>query len=107
MALAINDFSSEGDTRDRLSRVLGVAAALYGLLALIAGGMAAVGVLGLAGLAADPDAIGPARMLAMPWSLAAGGDAVTGLAITLGALAVNLAILLVGSRLIRGRVIRR
>ncbi len=107
MAMAINDFDfSEGGTRDRLSRALAVAGAIYGLMAAITGAVAAAGVFGLAGLAIDPASVAPAQLLGLPWSLAAGvaGDAPTAsLLVTLGALALNLAVLLVGSRLVRGR----
>lgn len=103
MALAINDFSPEGGNRDRLSRALGVAAALYGLMALITGALAVVGVLGLIGPAVDPSALQPGRMLALPWSLAAGGDGVVALAASLVGMLANLALLLVAARLMRGR----
>lgn len=107
MALAINDFESpEGSGRDRLSRVLGVAAVLYGLIAVITGAVAVAGQLGLAGLIADPAALAPAQMLGLPWSLAAGQEPTTSLAVTLGALVFNLVILLAGSRLARGRTVR-
>lgn len=107
MAMAINDFESpEGGTRDRLSRTLAVAGAIYGLMAAITGAVAVAGVFGLAGLTVDPASVAPAQMLGLPWSLAAGaagsGPAAS-LAVTLGALALNLAVLLVGSRLVRGR----
>ena len=99
MALAINDFESpESGGRDRLSRVLGVAAVLYGLIAAITGVVAVAGQLGLAGLVADPAALAPARMLGLPWSLAAGGGGPG------GALGVNLVILLAGARLVRPRI---
>ncbi len=105
MALAINDFESpESGGRDRLSRVLGVAAVLYGLIAAITGVVAVAGQLGLAGLVADPAALAPARMLGLPWSLAAGGGPTASLLITLGALGVNLVILLAGARLVRPRI---
>lgn len=105
MALAINDFGTEGSGRDRLSRALGVASALYGLLAVITAGVAVAGLFGLAGLPVDPAAIEPARLLAMPWGLAAGGgDATASLLVVLGGLAVNLLTLVVGSRLARGRL---
>jgi disulfide bond formation protein DsbB len=108
MALAINDFdNTEGGARDRLARALGVAAALYGLMAGITGAVAAAGMFGLAGLTADPSAADPARMLGLPWSLAsgaAGGDTTSTLLITLGSLVANLVILAVASRLARGKL---
>ena len=107
MALALNEFESpEGGTRDRLSRTLAVAGAIYGLMAAITGAVAVAGVFGLAGLAVDPAAAAPAQMLGLPWSLAAGavGDQpAASVLVTLGALLLNLAVLLVGSRLVRGR----
>ena len=107
MAMAINDFdNTEGGARDRLSRTLGVAAAIYGLMAAITGAVAVAGLFGLAGLSADPGSVAPARMLGLPWSLAAGavGDQpAAGLAVTLASLAANLAVLLLGARLVRGR----
>lgn len=107
MALAINDFETSEDTgRERLSRVIGVAAVLYGLIAAIVGALAVASRLGLAGLGADASAADPARMLGLPWSLAARGEEPAALAITLGALAVNLMILLVASRLVRRRLAR-
>ncbi|MDP2260077.1 MAG: hypothetical protein Q8J89_10215 [Caulobacter sp.] len=110
MAMAINDFESpEGGTRDRLARTLAVAGAIYGLMAAITGAVAVAGVFGLAGLAADPASVAPAQLLGLPWSLAAGaagsGPAAS-LGVTLGALALNLAVLLLGSRLVRGRTAR-
>lgn len=103
MALAINDFGDEGGRRDRLSRTLGVAATLYGLMAAITAALAIAGGLGLAGLAVDPSAGEAARVLALPWSLAAGGGGtVYVLALTLGGLAANLLLLLAGARLARG-----
>ena len=108
MALAINDFESSGDgARDRLSRTLAVAGAIYGLMAAITGAVAVAGVFGLAGLSVDPASVAPAQLLGLPWSLAAGavGDEPrASILLTLGALALNLAALLIGSRLIRGRV---
>ena len=108
MALAINDFEgSEGGARDRLARALGVAGAIYGLLAAITGAVAAAGLFGLAGLTADPAAAEPARLLGLPWSLAAGatgGEPAVTLLVTLGALVVNLLVLLVGARLALGRM---
>ncbi len=110
MALALNEFESpEGGTRDRLSRTLAVAGAIYGLMAAITGAVAVAGMFGLAGLAVDPAAAAPAQMLGLPWSLAAGavGDQpVANLAITLGALLANLVVLLAGARLVRGRTAR-
>ncbi len=107
MALAINDFESPEDTpRARLSRVLGVGAVLYGLIAALVGALAAAGALGLAGFGGDAAAMAPAKMLGLPLSLAAGGGSTADLAITLGALAVNLVVLLVASRLFRGRIAR-
>lgn len=107
MAMAINDFENvEGGTRDRLSRTLAVAGAIYGLMAAITGAVAIAGVFGLAGLSVDPASVAPAQMLGLPWSLAAGaagGEPVASVLVTLGALALNLAVLLVGSRLVRGR----
>jgi hypothetical protein len=110
MAMAINDFESpEGGTRDRLSRTLAVAGAIYGLMAAITGAVAVAGVFGLAGLAVDPAAVAPAQMLGLPWSLAGGAVAdqpAASVLVTLGALALNLMVLLVGSRLVRGRTRR-
>jgi hypothetical protein len=107
MAMAINDLETpEGGTRDRLSRTLAVAGAIYGLMAAITGAVAVAGVFGLAGLAVDPAAAAPAQMLGLPWSLAGGAVAdqpTASVLVTLGALAMNLMVLLVGSRLLRGR----
>jgi hypothetical protein len=106
MAITLNDVPVEGGTRDRVARALGVAGALYGLLAAITGAVAAAGVLGLLGLAADPATADAARMLALPWSLAAApveAEPALLLAVTLGGLVLNLAILIGGARLARGR----
>jgi hypothetical protein len=110
MAMAINDFETpEGGARDRLSRTLAVAGAIYGLMAAITGAVAVAGVFGLAGLYVDPASAAPAQLLGLPWSLAvgaAGNDPALSVLITLGSLALNLAVLLVGSRLVRGRTSR-
>lgn len=92
----------EGGPRDRLSRLLGVAAALYGLLAVITGAVAA------AGLQTGDASAQAAQLLALPWSLAGGAtpdpDPIGHLAIVLGGLVANLLLLVVGSRLARGRL---
>lgn len=108
MATAINDFDDrDSGPREKLSRALGAAGAIYGLLALITAGVAIAGVLGLAGLVADPAAVEPARMLGLPWTLAMGDSqtlaSTPALLLTLGGLAVNFLILTVGAALARGR----
>lgn len=70
MALATHTMDDQAVGRERLSRVFAVAGALYALIALIAAGVAALGLFGLAGLTVDPEAIEPARLLGLPWSLA-------------------------------------
>jgi hypothetical protein len=110
MAMAINDLGSpEGGTRDRLSRTLAVAGAIYGLMAAITGAVAVAGVFGLAGLAADPASVAPAQLLGLPWSLAGGAvsdQPAASVLITLGALLLNLVVLLAGSRLARAGTAR-
>lgn len=108
MAMAINDLEDrDSGPRETLARSLGVAAALYALLALITGAVAVAGTFGLAGLAVDPSAIEPARMLGLPWTLAMGSTdalgAVPALLMALAGLVVNFAILAVGAALARGR----
>lgn len=96
--------------REKLSRLLAITGVIYGLIATLVGATAVAGVLGLAGLAADPDATRAARMLGLPWSLAAGDpatqSAATALLLTLGALGLNLATLLLAARLLHGRPTR-
>jgi hypothetical protein len=66
MAMAINDFETpEGGARDRLSRALAVAGAIYGLMAAITGAVAVAGVFGLAGLTVDPASAAPAQLLGL------------------------------------------
>jgi hypothetical protein len=107
MAVTLNEFDNrEGGARDRWARALGVACAIYGLLALITAAVGVAGVFGLAGLQADASASDAARMMALPWSLAAGpaeADPIGALGVIVGGLVVNLLILIVGSRLARGR----
>lgn len=108
MAMAINDYEdTDSGPREKGSRALAAAAAIYGLLALITGAIAVAGVFGLAGLAADPSAVEPARLLGMPWSLIMGSadslDRVPVLLFTLAAMAVNFAILGVGAAVTRGK----
>jgi len=94
--------------RERLSRLLAVAGFLYALIAGLAAVAAAVGLFGLAGVQPDPGAAQAAQMLGLPWSLAAGDPAVDGaggtLLVTIGALALNLMILVVAARLAHGRL---
>lgn len=103
MAVTNSDLDlREGGARDRLARALGVVSALYGLLALITGAVAAFGL-------RTGEASGQAaQLLALPWSLAAGpaagADPVGHLAVVLGGLMANLLLLVVGSRLARGRL---
>ena len=77
--------------RERLSRVLAVAATLYSLMALISAGVAALGLFGLGGLAVDPAAIEPARLLGLPWSLAATASAAPSPAWLLGLVCATMA----------------
>jgi hypothetical protein len=107
MALAMIPLDDRASGRDMLSRGFAVAGALFSLMALITAGVAALGLLGLAGVPVDPSAAGPARMLGLPWSLAinpaiAQTPTVT-LLLTCGALAVNAALLMLASRLVRTR----
>lgn len=107
MALAMLPLDDRSSGRDMLSRGFAVAGALFSLMALITGGVAALGLLGLAGLATDPSAAEPARMLGLPWSLAirpalAPTPAVT-LLLTCAAMAVNGTLLMLVSRLMRTR----
>lgn len=107
MALAMLPLDDRSAGRDRLSRALNVASALFVLMALITAGVAALGLFGLAGLAADPSAAEPAHMLGLPWSLAINdGTAPTptiSLALTCGALAINAGLLALAGRLTRAR----
>lgn len=109
MALAIETMGDRAsDTRDRLSRLLAVTAALYSLLALLSAAAAAVGLFGLLGAGVDLAAAEPARLLGLPWSLVVGapeaGDPVATLILTSSALVLNGLLLLVGSRLVAGRL---
>jgi hypothetical protein len=107
MALAMHPLDDRSVGRERLSRALSVASALFSLLALITAGVAGLGLFGLAGLAADPSAAEPARLLGLPWSLAINaGTAPTPamtLALTCGALAINAVLLTLAGRLTRTR----
>jgi hypothetical protein len=69
MTLAMPPMSDLSAGRERASRVFAVAGILYGLIALITAGVAALGLFGFAG-PIDPAAVEPARMLGLPWSLA-------------------------------------
>lgn len=104
MALALHPLEDrDSGLRERLSRALGVAGALYSLLAVITGLVAALGLFGLFGVSVDPAAIEPARLLGLPWSLALGSSAsnapAVSLLVTAGALTVNMIILALAARL--------
>lgn len=107
MALAMLPLDDRSGGRERLSRALSVASALFALMALITAGIAALGLFGLAGLPVDPVAAEPAHLLGLPWSL--GITAVTAptpamsLALTCGALAINAILLTAAGRLTRAR----
>lgn len=106
MALALHPLEDRGSgLRERLSRALGVAGALYSLLAVITGLVAAMGLFGLFGVSVDPAAVEPARLLGLPWSLALGSSAANApavsLLVTAGALTVNMIILALAARLAR------
>ncbi len=107
MALALHSSEDRDTGREHLSRLFGVAGALYSLMALIVAGVAALGLLGLFGQPVDPAAAEPALMLGLPWSLATGAAAGQApaviLALTCAALAANAALLAVAARLIRTR----
>jgi len=66
MALALNPMDDRDAGRERLSRLLAVAGAIYSLIALIMAGVAALGLLGLFGQPVDPAAAEPALMLGSP-----------------------------------------
>jgi len=93
--------------RERLSRVLSVASALFTLVALITAGVAALGLFGLAGTPVDPAAADPARLLGLPWSLginsATAQTPAINLALTCGALGLNAVLLAVAGRLAHSR----
>lgn len=105
MALAMSTMEDRAAGRERLSRVLGVAGALYNLMALISAAVAALGLFGLAGLAVDPAAVEPARMLGLPWSLAitpALAPTPTMLLLLAGAaMAVNAGLIQLAARMLR------
>ncbi|MDP1739144.1 MAG: hypothetical protein Q8L23_17095 [Caulobacter sp.] len=105
MALALNPMEDRDAGRERFSRLLAVAGALYTLIALIVAGVAALGLLGLFGQPVDPAAVEPALMLGLPWSLAVGaaaGQAPTViLALACAAMAANGALLAIAARLVR------
>jgi len=104
MALALHPLE-DGGGRERVSRLLAVAGALYGLLATITLATAALGLFGLFGAAVDAAAADPAKLLGLPWSLALSAGGSPGPAVTLlaaaGALAVNGALLGLAARLLR------
>ncbi|MBI5942226.1 MAG: hypothetical protein HY859_17600 [Caulobacterales bacterium] len=107
MALAMLPLDDRSVGREKLSRALSVASALFVLMALITAGIAALGLFGLAGVAVDPGAAEPAHLLGLPWSL--GINATTAptptlaLALTCGALAINAVLLTVAGRMARAR----
>lgn len=107
MALAMLPLDDRSGGRERLSRVLSVASALFTLMALITAGVAGLGLFGLAGLPVDPSAAAPAHLLGLPWSLAinpaTAQTPVMSLALTCGTLAVNAVLLTVAGRLARRR----
>lgn len=107
MAITLNDFDdSDSGPREKIGRALGVAGAIYGLLALITGAVAVAGTFGLAGLAIDPGAVEPARLLGVPWTLfvPAAKDLapIPSLALSLGGLVVNFAVLMIAAAFARG-----
>lgn len=107
MALAMLPLDDRSVGREKLSRVLAVASALFVLMALITAGIAALGLFGLAGVAVDPGAAEPARLLGLPWSLAINATTAStptlAFALTCAALAVNAVLLAVAGRLARDR----
>jgi len=107
MALAMIPLDDRASGREMLSRVFAVAGALFSLMALITAAVAALGLFGLAGVAVDPSAAEPARMLGMPWSLAISPaiaqTPTVALLLTCAAMAVNAALLMLASRLVRAR----
>ena len=107
MAMAMLPVDERSDGREKLSRVLSVASALFTLVALITAGVAALGLFGLAGVAVDPAAAEPAQLLGLPWSLgitpATAQTPTLSLALTCGALAINAALLMLAGRLAHRR----
>lgn len=107
MALAMLPLDDRSVGRDKLSRALSVASALFVLMALITAGVAALGLFGLAGVAIDPGATEPAHLLGLPWSLAINAATaptpILALALTYGALAINAVLLTLAGRLARPR----
>lgn len=107
MALAMHPLDDRSGGREKLSRALSVASALFALMALITAGIAALGLFGLAGLAVDPSAAEPARILGLPWSLAISpalaSSPTLSLALTCGALGINALLLTVAGRMTRKR----
>lgn len=108
MAMAIHDLDDrDSGPREIIARALGVAGALYGLLALITGGVAVAGAFGLLGLAVDAGAVEPARLLGVPWTLfipaARDLPPIPSVALSLGGLVVNFALLLIASAVVGRR----
>lgn len=103
MAMAMLPLDDRSDGREKLSRVLSVASALFTLVALITGGVAALGLFGLAGTPVDAAAAEPAQLLGLPWSLAitpaTAQTPTISLALTCGAMALNAALLMLAGRL--------
>ncbi|MDO8296303.1 MAG: hypothetical protein Q7T19_07675 [Caulobacter sp.] len=106
MTLAMHSMDDRAAGRERLSRVLGVASALYVLMALITAAVAALGLFGLAGVAVDPAAAEPARLLGLPWSLAISPVLAPSPTMLLllagGAMAVNAGLIQLAARMLRG-----
>ena len=107
MALAMLPLDDRSVGREKLSRVLSVASALFVLMALITAGVAALGLFGLAGVAVDPGAAEPAHLLGLPWSLAINATTAPtptlALALTCGALAITAGLLALAGRRARAR----
>lgn len=105
MALAMIPLDDRSAGRERLSRVFAVASALFGLIALITAGVAALGLFGLAGVAVDPTAADPAHLLGLPWSLAinpaTAQTPTLALLLACGALVINGGLLALAARLTR------
>ena len=104
MTLAMHSMPEPSAGRERASRVFAVAGILYSLIALISGGVAAMGLFGFAS-PIDPVAVEPAQLLGLPWSLAINSaNAATPtmlLLLSCGAMAINAVLIGLAARLMR------